>query len=96
MKEGSAGTRRLLVRTGRPNGRTVEVSVEDSGVGIPPDSYPHIFEPFVTSKAHGMGLGLSICRSIVQAHGGRIGFKNNEVRGATFSFTLPAVEDVRS
>lgn len=96
MKEVTTDTRRLLVRTGMSNERAVQVSVQDTGIGVPPESSPRIFEPFVTSKANGMGLGLSICRSIVQAHGGRIEFKNNAERGATFSFTLPAAEAVTS
>jgi signal transduction histidine kinase len=95
MKEVSTGSRRLVVRTSSSNGRVLDVAVEDSGVGVPPEAHPRIFEPFFTSKAHGLGLGLSICRSIVQAHGGRIRFENNAGRGVTFSFTLPGVEEVQ-
>jgi signal transduction histidine kinase len=93
MKEASGGNRRVVVRSAASGADSVEVSVEDSGVGVPADKLERIFEPFVTTKAHGMGLGLAICRSIIQAHGGRIGSSNNSGRGATFWFTLPAPEE---
>ena len=67
----------------------VEFQVIDTGVGIPPDRLDHLFDSFYTSKAHGMGLGLSISRSIVEAHGGRIRAENNRGGGATFSATFP-------
>ena len=96
MKEISAGHRRLVLRTSVPDEQSVQVSVVDSGVGVPPDRVEQVFEPFVTTKPHGMGLGLAICRSIIQAHGGRIGFTNNAGRGTTFWFMLPTVERVRT
>jgi two-component system, LuxR family, sensor kinase FixL len=65
-----------------------EISVSDTGPGIPPDQLDHIFEPFVTAKSNGMGIGLSISRSIVEAHGGKL-WAENGVRGATFHFTVP-------
>ena len=65
-----------------------EISVTDTGPGIPPDQLDRIFEPFVTAKATGMGIGLSISRSIVEAHGGRL-WAENGTRGATFHFTVP-------
>ena len=65
-----------------------EISVSDTGPGIPPDQLDRIFEPFVTAKANGMGIGLSISRSIVEAHGGRL-WAENGARGATFHFTVP-------
>ena len=81
---------RLLVRTrGTANGN-VEISVADRGAGIPSEDLERIFEPFVTTKAHGLGLGLPICRSIVEAHGGRLWATNNADRGATVHCELPA------
>jgi two-component system, LuxR family, sensor kinase FixL len=71
------------------NGSTVLVEVQDTGTGIPPEKLESIFDPFVTSKRDGLGMGLSICRSIVERHGGRIWAANNPDRGATFSITLP-------
>lgn len=65
-----------------------EISVTDTGPGIPPDQLDRIFEPFVTAKASGMGIGLSISRSIVEAHGGKL-WAENGTRGATFHFTVP-------
>ncbi len=69
----------------------VRVSVADNGTGLPPDVAERLFEPFVTTKTNGMGLGLSICRSIIGAHGGRLSGNNNPGRGAEFAFTLPLV-----
>ena len=92
MKEIPGGSRRLVLRTTRPDDRTVQLSVEDSGVGVPADRLEQVFEPFVTTKSHGIGLGLSICRSILQAHGGRIGCTNSAGNGTSFWFTLPAVQ----
>ncbi len=93
MKEVPDGSRRVLVRSTLSDANFVQVSVDDTGAGIPAGDLEKCFEPFVTTKAHGLGLGLSICRSIIQAHGGRIGSKNNSGRGATFWFTLPAVDE---
>jgi signal transduction histidine kinase len=69
-------------------GGCCEVCVSDTGPGIPPDELDRIFEPFVTSKHEGMGMGLSISRAIVEAHGGKL-WAENETRGATFHFTVP-------
>jgi two-component system, LuxR family, sensor kinase FixL len=71
----------------------VEVSVVDQGAGIPEADLERIFEPFVTTKATGMGLGLAICRSIVEAHGGRLWATNNADRGATLHCEFPAKGD---
>ena len=95
MKDVSGGMRRMTVRTGMGKHRVVQVSIVDSGGGIPEEARERIFEPFVTTKLHGLGLGLSICRSIIQSHGGRIECTNNADRGATFSFTLPAEEEAK-
>jgi signal transduction histidine kinase len=67
----------------------VKVSVCDSGPGIPSDKLPRLFEPFFTTKTEGMGMGLSIARTIVEAHHGQIWAENNSGGGAAFYFTLP-------
>src|SRR5262249_47532188 len=74
-----------------PDG-TVQVSVSDDGTGIPPDRFERLFQPFVTTKPNGLGLGLAVCQTIVGAHGGRIWATNNAQRGASFHFTLPTTE----
>jgi len=81
--------RQLVVGAELADGAGVRVSVSDRGTGIPPGEIERIFEPFVTTKPHGMGLGLAVCRSILAAHGGRLWAVNNPGRGATFHFTLP-------
>ena len=84
------GKRRLLLRTCRDGDGRVEVAVADTGQGIPAGLLPRLFESFVTTREDGMGLGLAISRSIVEAHGGRIRAENNPGGGATLRFTLPA------
>ena len=81
--------RSLVVRTRSAGLQTVEVEVEDRGAGIPEEILPRIFEPFYTTKARGMGMGLSIVRSIVEAHGGRVWAGNNPQGGATVRLALP-------
>ena len=71
---------------------TVEIAVADAGPGIPAATLPQIFEPFFTTKPNGMGMGLAISRTIVEAHGGRIWAENKNGRGARFRFTLPTTE----
>jgi two-component system, LuxR family, sensor kinase FixL len=68
----------------------VEVAVADSGPGIPKEVLTHLFQPFVSTKPNGMGLGLSICHSIVEAHGGRLESEPNPGGGTIFRFTLAA------
>jgi C4-dicarboxylate-specific signal transduction histidine kinase len=91
--DGVPGDRRMTLRTAAAAGGEVEVSVADRGRGIPPGDLERIFEPFVSTKAEGMGLGLAVCRTIVAAHRGRLWAANNAARGASFHFTLPAGRD---
>jgi len=79
----------IRVLTLRGSDTTVELSVADDGPGIARDQLDKIFEPFFTNKPGGMGMGLSITRSIVRAHGGRLRAENNEGGGATFTVELP-------
>jgi len=81
--------RELLVRTERAEGNQVRLSVKDAGVGFTPEAADKIFEGFYTTKGDGMGIGLSISRSIIEAHHGRIWAKPNDGPGATFSFAIP-------
>jgi C4-dicarboxylate-specific signal transduction histidine kinase len=80
----------VVVRTSVGGGGAVEVSVKDSGEGIPSADLERIFKPFFTTKAQGLGVGLAISRSIIEAHGGRLWAENNPGGGATLHFTLPA------
>ena len=85
-----AKQRDLLISTER-DGTGVLVAVRDSGPGIDdPSHLERVFDAFYTTKSSGMGMGLSICRSIIEAHGGRLRAEPNEPRGAIFQFTLPA------
>ena len=86
---GLDGARPLVVRTHSTDESHVLIEVQDSGTGIAGDKFESIFDPFVTSKPEGLGMGLSICRSIIERHGGRISAANNPDRGATFSIVLP-------
>jgi PAS domain S-box-containing protein len=86
-----AKTRDLLISTEQHH-TGVLVAVRDSGPGIDPAHLDRVFEAFYTTKSRGVGMGLSICRSIIDAHGGRLWAEANEPRGAVFQFTLPAVQ----
>jgi PAS domain S-box-containing protein len=81
--------RQLVIRSEQDETQQVRVTVMDCGVGLSTESAHRIFDAFVTTKSSGMGMGLSICRSIIQAHGGRIWASPNEPHGAAFHFTLP-------
>jgi two-component system sensor kinase FixL len=82
--------RELTIGTATVADGMVEVRVADTGPGLAADVRERLFQPFVTTKASGMGVGLSICRGIVQAHGGRMWVADNPGGGAVFHFTLPA------
>jgi PAS domain S-box-containing protein len=82
--------RELVVRTRAQEDGQVLVAVQDSGPGFAPGSEDHLFDAFFTTKSNGMGMGLSICRSIIEAHGGRLWAQANEPRGAVFQFLMPA------
>ena len=75
----------------RPGERLVEVTVGDTGTGLAPEVAEQLFQPFVTTKPNGMGVGLSICRTIIEAHGGKIAARSRPGEGTTFTFTLRAV-----
>ena len=86
-----ASPRRLMIRA-KTKDREAIVSISDTGPGLGPDDADRLFEAFFSTKAEGIGMGLSICRSIIEAHGGRIWAANNGARGSIFSFTLPLAE----
>jgi len=88
MSSVSKGPRELFISTVK-DVSGVLVAVRDSGPGLSPDNLERLFDAFYTTKANGMGMGLSICRSIVQAHGGRMWASRDVGQGATFQFTLP-------
>jgi PAS domain S-box-containing protein len=90
MGSTEAGARELLISTEQDRASAL-VAVRDSGPGLDPSHLERVFDAFYTTKPSGMGMGLSICRSIIDAHGGRLWAEANEPRGATFQFTLPAV-----
>jgi C4-dicarboxylate-specific signal transduction histidine kinase len=85
--------RELVIRSGRDERQQVLVSVTDFGVGIAAENADRLFNPFFTTKSSGMGMGLSICRSIVEAHNGRLSATANVPHGAMFQFTLPINAD---
>jgi C4-dicarboxylate-specific signal transduction histidine kinase len=90
MSEMSEGSRELLITTGKTESGDVFVAMRDSGPGLAPAALEHLFEAFHTTKPNGLGLGLSICRSIIEGHGGRLWASANAPRGAVLQFTLPA------
>jgi signal transduction histidine kinase len=86
------GTRDLLISSEQSRTKGVLVAVRDSGPGIDPEHVERVFDAFYTTKSRGVGMGLSICRSIIEAHGGRLWAGANEPKGAAFQFTLPGPE----
>ena len=92
MSSVEEGARELLIRTEQNQTGGVLVEVRDSGPGIDREDLERAFEHFYTTKTSGVGMGLSICRSIIVAHGGRLWVDVNEPRGAVFRFTLPGLE----
>jgi signal transduction histidine kinase len=89
MSSAATGSRVLRLRSEATESGDCVVAIEDSGPGIEPETLKRIFEPFFTSKSKGMGMGLSICRSIIEAHGGRLWVSGNTPTGAVFQFVLP-------
>jgi C4-dicarboxylate-specific signal transduction histidine kinase len=85
--------RELVIRSGHDNSDRVLVEVRDSGVGIDPETVNRLFTAFFTTKPGGLGMGLSICRSIIEAHEGRLWASRNMGRGATFQFTMPSYRE---
>ena len=90
MSGASERARELLISTGKDASNSVLVAVRDSGSGLDPEGLDRLFDAFYTTKPGGMGMGLSICRSIIEAHGGRMWATANVPQGAVFKFTLPA------
>ena len=89
MDDQPVDARTIVIATRPENSNEIIISISDSGGGIPPDTIEAIFSPFHTTKRTGMGLGLSICKSIIEAHSGKIYAQNNPDGGAIFSFILP-------
>jgi signal transduction histidine kinase len=88
--------RELVIRSFQEETQQVRVSVMDRGVGFSAESADRLFTAFFTTKSNGMGMGLSICRSIIEAHNGRLWATANAPHGATFQFTLPVSTDSTS
>ena len=95
MSEVAEGSRELLISTSEAESGGVLVAVSDSGPGLPPTNLARIFDAFYTTKSSGLGMGLSICRSIVEAHGGRLWATPNQPHGAAFCMMLPIGEQSR-
>jgi len=94
MNAASEGARELLISTRKTEPDAVLVTVRDSGPGLAPATLDRLFDAFYTTKPGGLGLGLSICRSIIETHGGRLSAMANVPRGAIFEFSLPTYPDV--
>jgi PAS domain S-box-containing protein len=96
MNANQPGQRQLSISTTLDRQGLVRASISDCGHGVSPDEKDRIFEPFYTTKEKGLGLGLSICRSIVNAHAGHLSAQNNSTCGATFYFTLPVPKEAQA
>jgi PAS domain S-box-containing protein len=96
MNETLPARRQITIDAVRQGETEIQVSVTDCGPGFGPEALPHVFEPFRTTKTNGLGLGLSICRSIIVLHGGRISVSNHPGGGATVQFTLSTHEQSKS
>jgi two-component system sensor kinase FixL len=88
----NSSERHIVIRTRRPSPDFVQVSVTDTGPGVPPEILPNLFIPFSTTKAKGLGMGLTICKAIVEAHNGRIWVTAPKEGGSEFAFRLPVIE----
>jgi signal transduction histidine kinase len=95
MRESTAGDRTLVLRAATESPAAIRVTVQDSGVGIDEAHVDHIFDAFYTTKRDGLGMGLAIARSIVEAGGGELTARRNPGGGSIFSFTLPIGEQRR-
>jgi PAS domain S-box-containing protein len=93
LNEVSRQERHVSVTARLDGAQTVEIAVSDTGHGIPADKLAHVFDPFFTTKPNGIGMGLPISRTIIEAHGGRLWAENNNGGGAAFRFTLPIAEE---
>jgi signal transduction histidine kinase len=93
MGASDAGRRELSISTEQGPANGVLVAVRDSGPGIDPKHLEQVFDAFYTTKSSGVGMGLSICRSIISDHGGRLWAEPNEPRGVVFRFILPIAEN---
>ena len=93
MNGAAEGSRKLLISTSKPEANGVLVAVGNSGPGLAPDSLDRAFDAFYTTKAGGLGMGLSISRSIVEAHGGHLWATANVPQGAVFQFAVPPHPD---
>jgi signal transduction histidine kinase len=96
IKSRDTGPREILIETARTEADDILVSVRDTGPGLDPSHIERIFDAFYTTKADGLGLGLSICRSIIEAHGGKLWATAGAPQGAVFQFTLPAEQSQRA
>ena len=96
IRNGKDDSRELIVLASKDEPDGVRISVQDSGVGIDEKRMDRIFDPFYTTKREGLGMGLSISRSIIEDHGGRLWATQNPDKGTTFSFTLPIYKEDHS
>jgi signal transduction histidine kinase len=95
MKDVADWPLELWIRSCQYETSTVLVAVQDNGIGFEMENSERVFEAFYTTKAEGMGMGLSICRSIIEVHGGQLWHSSNVGHGMTFQFTLPADDGTR-